>query len=210
MVFFFLMIRRPPRSTRTDTLFPYTTLFRSHPRSRHGRRILRPHRRHACRPYRRKRADRRTLRPSAPPLYRQADRRHAAARRVADGPRRHPRQPARPAAGRNPALPLCRPLRTPAAALRPGAAACARRPWRQHGRLLESAMTEPADTDLFEKPLLDAQSLHKQFPVGRKASLLERIRGTAKPQALLHAVADVTFTIGRGETFGLEIGRAHV
>src|SRR3546814_12105514 len=29
--FFFLMIRRPPRSTRTDTLFPYTTLFRSIP-----------------------------------------------------------------------------------------------------------------------------------------------------------------------------------
>src|SRR3546814_2134901 len=27
--FFFLMIRQPPRSTRTDTLFPYTTLFRS-------------------------------------------------------------------------------------------------------------------------------------------------------------------------------------
>src|SRR3546814_5276056 len=27
--FFFLMIRRPPRPTRTDTLFPYTTLFRS-------------------------------------------------------------------------------------------------------------------------------------------------------------------------------------
>src|SRR3546814_17844696 len=25
------MLRRPPRSTRTDTLFPYTTLFRSHP-----------------------------------------------------------------------------------------------------------------------------------------------------------------------------------
>src|SRR3546814_18738531 len=30
-VFFLLMIRRPPRSTRTDTLFPYTTLFRSLP-----------------------------------------------------------------------------------------------------------------------------------------------------------------------------------
>src|SRR3546814_18376064 len=29
VVFFFVMIRRPPRSTRTDTLFPYTTLFRS-------------------------------------------------------------------------------------------------------------------------------------------------------------------------------------
>src|SRR3546814_20518174 len=28
-VLFFLMIRRPPRSTRTDTLFPYTTLFRA-------------------------------------------------------------------------------------------------------------------------------------------------------------------------------------
>src|SRR3546814_4633056 len=31
LYFFFLMIRRPPRSTRTDTLFPYTTLFRSTP-----------------------------------------------------------------------------------------------------------------------------------------------------------------------------------
>src|SRR3546814_6034853 len=30
--FFFLMIRRPPRSTRTDTRFPYTTLFRSRSR----------------------------------------------------------------------------------------------------------------------------------------------------------------------------------
>src|SRR3546814_1351679 len=47
--FFFLMIRRPPRSTRTDTLFPYTTLFRSVrdakvvaylARSRSGRRNL--------------------------------------------------------------------------------------------------------------------------------------------------------------------------
>src|SRR3546814_16598119 len=39
---FFLMIRRPPRSTRTDTLFPYTTLFRSRhdrpDRARRGRR----------------------------------------------------------------------------------------------------------------------------------------------------------------------------
>src|SRR3546814_5676743 len=31
---FFLMIRRPPRSTRTDTRFPYTTLFRSRQHSR--------------------------------------------------------------------------------------------------------------------------------------------------------------------------------
>src|SRR3546814_18068155 len=29
--FFFLMIRRPPRSTLTDPLFPYTTLFRAQP-----------------------------------------------------------------------------------------------------------------------------------------------------------------------------------
>src|SRR3546814_11336920 len=36
-LFFFLMIRRPPRSTRTDTLFPYTTLFRS--RDRHHQRM---------------------------------------------------------------------------------------------------------------------------------------------------------------------------
>src|SRR3546814_7535369 len=31
LVGFFLIIRRPPRSTRTDTLFPYTSLFRSQP-----------------------------------------------------------------------------------------------------------------------------------------------------------------------------------
>src|SRR3546814_2289878 len=31
VLFFFLMIRQPPRSTLTDTLFPYTTLFRSVP-----------------------------------------------------------------------------------------------------------------------------------------------------------------------------------
>src|SRR3546814_10015928 len=43
------MIRRPPRSTRTDTLFPYTTLFRSPYLSAHG-----PRRRRAGahRPYR--------------------------------------------------------------------------------------------------------------------------------------------------------------
>src|SRR3546814_19438803 len=35
------MIRRPPRSTRTDTLFPYTTLFRAYPRLRplHARHV---------------------------------------------------------------------------------------------------------------------------------------------------------------------------
>src|SRR3546814_2119093 len=40
------MIRRPPRSTRTDTLFPYTTLFRSH-RSIH--RLRSPSKQPLCR-----------------------------------------------------------------------------------------------------------------------------------------------------------------
>src|SRR3546814_2456978 len=36
---FVLMMRRPPRSTRTDTLFPYTTLFRSGPEGDSTRQI---------------------------------------------------------------------------------------------------------------------------------------------------------------------------
>src|SRR3546814_13884190 len=47
LLFCFLMLRRPPRSTRTDTLFPYTTLFRSSRSS--GRRLS---------PFRRSRSDR--------------------------------------------------------------------------------------------------------------------------------------------------------
>src|SRR3546814_15125266 len=49
LLFFFLMIRRPPRSTRTDTLFPYTTLFRSlHDRAnRLPRRLRAEHRHHS-------------------------------------------------------------------------------------------------------------------------------------------------------------------
>src|SRR3546814_14184052 len=39
-IIFFLMIRRPPRSTRTDTLFPYTTLFRSHDEGEHRGPVL--------------------------------------------------------------------------------------------------------------------------------------------------------------------------
>src|SRR3546814_10330132 len=41
VIFFFLRIRRPPRSTRTDTLFPYTTLFRS-PCENHDYRLDQP------------------------------------------------------------------------------------------------------------------------------------------------------------------------
>src|SRR3546814_4531039 len=42
---FFLMIPRPPKSTRTDTLFPYTTLFRSQVRQHHPDAFLLPPRR---------------------------------------------------------------------------------------------------------------------------------------------------------------------
>src|SRR3546814_13083215 len=56
------MIRRPPRSTRTDTLFPYTTLFRS----AEARQALRAHRRArlplACEQAGRKRCGRLELR----------------------------------------------------------------------------------------------------------------------------------------------------
>src|SRR3546814_3590481 len=52
-VFFFLMIRRPPRSTRTDTLFPYTTLFRSRPLQGGARRLQRHPAEGARRPFRR-------------------------------------------------------------------------------------------------------------------------------------------------------------
>src|SRR3546814_19946970 len=49
-LFFFLMIRRPPRSTRTDTLFPYTTLFRSHsPADRAGSQAEQDHQSHQSR-----------------------------------------------------------------------------------------------------------------------------------------------------------------
>src|SRR3546814_8224433 len=65
VLFFFLMIRRPPRSTRTDTLFPYTTRFRSD-----GAR---------CGDGAARRPDRRSLFPDD-------------ARRMAD-PGRHPRDP---------------------------------------------------------------------------------------------------------------------
>src|SRR3546814_16286623 len=40
IMFFFLMIRRPPRSTRTDTLCPYTTLFLRREARRHDRRTV--------------------------------------------------------------------------------------------------------------------------------------------------------------------------
>src|SRR3546814_17614184 len=43
-MFFFLVTRRPPRSTRTDTLFPYTTLFRSVQDVQRDARVFHPER----------------------------------------------------------------------------------------------------------------------------------------------------------------------
>src|SRR3546814_2335111 len=55
------MRRRPPRSTRTYTLFPYTTLFRSRCR---GRRPAQAHLQHLEEDAEEGRADRRALRPA--------------------------------------------------------------------------------------------------------------------------------------------------
>src|SRR3546814_11112629 len=60
------MIRRPPRSTRTDTLFPYTTLFRSAARQRSRFRRVVPLQVHECRA----RRGRRLLRPRTPLAHR--------------------------------------------------------------------------------------------------------------------------------------------
>src|SRR3546814_3167323 len=79
MFFFFLMIRRPPRTTRTDTLFPYTTLFRSREGCRGPRRGDRggaQGRRHGLRDRRRGRWHRHRWRPGRRPdrpLARRAD-----------------------------------------------------------------------------------------------------------------------------------------
>lgn len=51
--------------------------------------------------------------------------------------------------------------------------------------------------------LLDAQALHKQFQVGRKSNLLQRLLGRSPAPAMLHAVDDVSLSIARGETVGL-------
>src|SRR3546814_6847619 len=100
------MIRRPPRSTRTDTLFPYTTLFRSA-----GRRAYRERR--GSWPRRESGADRR--------LRRRLDHRAATPRSLGGRPDRrlppgHPApggagQPERPPRRLGPALRLRRPLR---------------------------------------------------------------------------------------------------
>src|SRR3546814_8774454 len=54
---FFSMIRRPPRPTRTDTLLPYTTLFRSHVAGEDERRELGARRDHQRAAQRRERAE---------------------------------------------------------------------------------------------------------------------------------------------------------
>src|SRR3546814_16237870 len=58
------MIRRPPRSTRTDTLFPYTTLFRSARSQRAGALVEQEHR-GACQQWQQDRDDDEVVRPAA-------------------------------------------------------------------------------------------------------------------------------------------------
>ncbi|WP_300301962.1 ABC transporter ATP-binding protein [Ferrovibrio sp.] len=63
-------------------------------------------------------------------------------------------------------------------------------------------------SDVFDKPLLDAQSLHKHFPVGKAPGPFARAPNTwfgraDRPVPKLHAVDDVTFTLAKGETLGL-------
>src|SRR3546814_5289252 len=72
MCFFFLMIRRPPRSTHTDTLFPYTTLFRSAQRKIHG--TISRHHHYLRSPRRTRRPGRR--RPGHPGQYRHRSEEH--------------------------------------------------------------------------------------------------------------------------------------
>src|SRR3546814_16393387 len=94
-LFFFLMIRRPPRSTRTDTLFPYTTLFRS-PAPVDGQADpllgFRPGGRHP-----RCRAARPRRRQPAGPAVVQGGEGHRLPRNGGDPPARQFRFPARPA-----------------------------------------------------------------------------------------------------------------
>src|SRR3546814_20936999 len=95
--FFFLMIRRPPISTLTDTLFPYTTLFRSTWRH-HGRTSLDARKRRPVRrqPHGTTRAHRRECRRSArnarPRRYFGAETRPDALFAAAGRRRRHPRR----------------------------------------------------------------------------------------------------------------------
>src|SRR3546814_10641907 len=71
------MIRRPPRSTRTDTLFPYTTLFRS--TRAEGRRVRADRRGRRCRRLSRRRGGRRQGREGPSPNGAQTGRQRAEA-----------------------------------------------------------------------------------------------------------------------------------
>src|SRR3546814_17505291 len=130
MFFFFLMIRRPPRSTRTDTLFPYTTLFRSNRRP--GRRVRlgkidpRPHPHHPGQRHRRSRPLRRDEHrvPSDAPPPRGTDPRPAdrlpKSRRNSEPPAPRPPQPTpRPAPPRTSTPPHPHPAHTPPPAPEP-------------------------------------------------------------------------------------------
>src|SRR3546814_4822161 len=97
------MIRRPPRSTRTDTLFPYTTLFRSDRPPQPGQpvRRCRPHREDPAQQRGRRGAGGRTGRPPWPHVHRGHPLGPRRLPRLRDGAgQRPPRLPARRGRGR--------------------------------------------------------------------------------------------------------------
>src|SRR5260221_2712107 len=149
-----------------------------HARPRHGVRILRPDRRHACRPCHRDFAYRRALQPAAPSLHRASHRIDADAGAEHRHTRLHARQPAGSAAQRPAELPIPRPLRPGAGGLCVRLLAYKRISTGPFRALLQSAMN-----------VLDCVEVKKHFPVGKGA--------------LLHAVDDVSFGIGEGESVGL-------
>src|SRR3546814_8529449 len=79
------MIRRPPRSTRTDTLFPYTTLFRSHPGGEPQGPRRHPEERHRDDEDRAGEVDRRGARPGTRTAARPQGRRRGRGRGAAEG-----------------------------------------------------------------------------------------------------------------------------
>ena len=167
-----------------------------------GRRALRPHRGHACRPYRRGGADRGAVRRAAPSLHAPAAGGDADAR-----PATWPICARSPAACPTCAATTCRPAASPPAA---------RSAWPPARRRWSGATWRPPTAS----PAGIRMSGHERHPRpsptrgGRPdlldvAELLEAL--PARPQALfggaaqsmVHAVDDVSFTLARGETLGL-------
>ena len=184
------------------------TIFITHD-SGAGRPTLGAHRRHACRPCGRERADRRAVQAPAASLYGGTDRGDAG---CGGKPRRaclHSRLAPRSAPHRPAAVPLFRTLPAQDRCLRTAVAAFDFGV-RPYGRLLESiarAHRGRANRERSMTILLDVADVSKLFPVGGGPGPLARFkrRFSGGPEKLpkVYAVDDVSFTINKGETVGL-------